>query len=75
MKELIKELEESIYDCKLDTGDGGDNLDLVNEAIELLEKLKEAINYTRCCETLSSDIEIGKAVSELSHIADKEAER
>jgi hypothetical protein len=49
MKELIKELEESIYDCKIEASNGVDNLDCVSDAIELLDKLKEAINYTHCC--------------------------
>ena len=40
-----------------------------------LEAVKEAINYTRCCETLPSEIEIGKAMSELSELADEELER
>jgi hypothetical protein len=48
MKELIKELEESIYDCKIEASNGVDNLDCVSDAIELLDKLKEAINYTHC---------------------------
>lgn len=52
MKELIKELEESIYDCKIDASNGVNNLDCVSDAIELLDKLKEAINYTNCCTEL-----------------------
>ncbi len=39
---LLKELEEDIIYCRLEAGDGGDNTDMVNSALETLEKLKKS---------------------------------
>ena len=46
MKELIKELEECIYCCQLDAGDSGNNNVDIECAIEALNDLKKAINFT-----------------------------
>jgi hypothetical protein len=40
MEELIKELEQDIIDCRLDAGDGGDNIDMISCALENLEKIR-----------------------------------
>ena len=39
--EQWKQLEIDIYDCRLDAGDGGNNTDMINEAIETLSKLNK----------------------------------
>jgi len=44
IKELIQELEQDIYDCKLDAGDGGDNSEMISYALGTLQKLKAETN-------------------------------
>jgi len=48
MKDKIKLLEEIIESC---TDRYGDNRNEIAKALFLVSEIKEAINYTRCCES------------------------
>lgn len=43
MDKLIKQLEQDIIDCRLDAGDGGNNIDGISFALETLENLKSKL--------------------------------
>lgn len=73
-KEELKEIRTTIA-WLFGNGDFKNEEKALEKYKDSINKLNEAINYTRCCETLPSDIEVGKAMSELSDIADKEVER
>jgi hypothetical protein len=69
----IKDLIEDLKDCV--DGNGVPNIHYISNRIADLDKVVNTINYIPCCETLPSEIEIGKAMSELSKLADEELER
>ena len=43
MEDIINELENDIYNCKINGGDAGDNTDEIDEAINTLNKLKALV--------------------------------
>ena len=53
MTDKIKLLEEIIESC---TDKYGDNRNEISKALFLLNEIKEAINYTRCCKTLNLEV-------------------
>lgn len=52
MDEIIKLLKKDIADCRVNDGNCVNNTDDVTYALATLETLIEAINYTRCCESV-----------------------
>ena len=52
IKKLIAELREEIGDCYLDAGDGGNNIDVVNDADNTLNRLEKAIQDNQSNQTL-----------------------
>ena len=71
-----KQLIEELLDCVIDATDTETKITGLSMCVMLMnEVIDEALILTDVSKSLPSDIEIGKAMSELSDIANREVER